>query len=151
MHAYRWSTAGLLQKLKEFQNGQFRIEGPNGGIFQGEFASCEISDPKKKILRVHFNWLAAQRFTIGDGWKMQEYWGKLDLPASPVMTVEFTYYYFQRQYKGVKGKPDREERVKLWTKMGEIGRFYKIGDPLILVQQDGRFLPMPPPQDEKGE
>lgn len=147
MHAYRWSNTGLLEELKKFPEGQFRLEIPNGPTFQGKFTECTTPDPKKRVLRIRFEWLAERRFTLGGSWEIKEYWSKLEIPTDQVMPVEFTYYYFQKEHWGIKGKPDRKKRIKLWTKMGEIGRFYQKNDPLILTEQDGRFLPTSPPVD----
>ena len=132
--------------MEGFKGGQFRIESPNGATFQGIHSRVLIPDPKKRTFEISFEWIAGVRYILGEGWKPREYWGILDLPPTS-LTVKFSYYYFQRARRGVKGKSDREERIKIKTPDGEICRFYKATDPLILTQIDGRFYPLPPPVD----
>lgn len=146
MHGYWRSRKRLLKKLGAFRDGQFRIESPNGATFQGEFSECVIPDLGIKALEVNFKWIAGLKYTLGEGWKPQEYWWKLDKPKKP-LPVKFTYYYFQRRRHGIRGKSNREERIKLLTPDGEVCRIYKVGDPLTLIESEGRFLPLSPPVD----
>jgi hypothetical protein len=149
MHAYRWDTAKLSRKLEGFVGGQFRIENPKSGlVLQCQINHCTLPKLSQKRIEIIPEWMATRSFVFRDSWQPREHWVRINPPlGQPVMFLDFTSYYFQREHHGVKGKADREERVKLWTKQGEVCRFYQIGDPLILMEKDGSFVPSSPPED----
>jgi hypothetical protein len=154
MHAYRWNTAKLSRKLEEFAGGQFRIENPkNGLVLQGKLGFCTIPKLSQKQVVIRPEWLAERKLVLKDSWRTpEEHWEKLSLEISQTLIpLDYTCYYFQRAYRGLKGKADREERIKLWTTQGEICRFYKIKDPLILVERGSGFVPSSPPDDGPRE
>lgn len=140
MHGYFWSRKRLKEKLSEFTGGQFlmetKLESKEGFVFRGEIRDWSIPDMKKKRVLIYFNWLCEQRFGLDQFWRPVPKWVLLEPPpGSQCLDVQYKSYYLQRQKEG------RKKRIKMWTPLGEVCRFYQKDDPSNLKQQEGEFLP----------
>ncbi len=142
MHQYFWSPERLKKKLDDFSGGQFRMETKEGLVFQGEIDSWEIPDLNKRILNIHFRRLFERRFKLNSKWSPVERWVEFEPPSGTTcLNIEYTTYYFQARKENEKGRENRKERIKGWTRYGEIFRFYKKGDPYNLIENsDGFFV-----------
>lgn len=138
MHGYYWDRVRLKEKLEEFTGGQFLMETKAGLVFRGEIRDVFIPDMNRKQLFVVFEWLCEPRFGgLDKNSHPMQSWILLEpLAESQHLDVEFRFYYLQRK------REDREERIKMWTVLGEVCRFFKKGDLSNLVKQkSGEFLP----------
>ena len=129
MHGYYWKR---LNKLAEFDGGQFSMETKEGLVFRGEIRDCYAPNDKNKRVLISFNWLSERRFVLDNYWKSRPKWYLIETPTgSPYLDVRFTTYYSQ---------PD-EDRIKMWGELGEICRFFKKGDHSNLVRCGDEFVP----------
>ncbi|OGI95442.1 hypothetical protein A2917_02675 [Candidatus Nomurabacteria bacterium RIFCSPLOWO2_01_FULL_42_17] len=147
MHGYYWSRVSLEKELKKFAGGQFLMETKEGLVFRGQIQKWSIPDMGQRKVLVYFDWLCERRFGVDKDFKPISKWVLLEPPSGfQCLTIEFTSYYFQRKRK------DREERIKMWTLLGEVCRFFQKEDPSNLRQQEsGEFLPYyQPPAPDAG-
>lgn len=150
MHGYFWDPVRLLKELSGYDGGQIQIESTERygdfltvKVFRGQIESCFVDiKPGKREVRISFDWLCYKDFQIEDRKKekndeierfviaSKRQW--LVLPSEKGITVRYTTYYFQRD----------EDRVKMWTSLGEIIHFYKKGDHTnLIVDCNGKFTP----------
>lgn len=131
MHGYYWGLPRLDKLLLSFAGAQFTIETPDRLTMRGEVAKFEIPDMKRRRILVSFKWLCERRIVFDNHWNRVPRWTLVDIPAmSHQFDLEYTVYYPQRG----------GERIKLWTKLGEVWHFYQTSDYTTLVQQDDEFV-----------
>lgn len=153
MHGYYWDRLRLKKKLEEFTGGQFLMETKEGLVFRGEMEKWFIPDMSQRRIFIYFSWLCERHFRLDELFRPVTKWTLLESPArSHCLNVEFTTYYFQRKRDGKDGKEPREERIKMWTPLGEVCRFFKGNDPSNLKQQEpgDEFLPCYKPKPDSG-
>jgi hypothetical protein len=146
MHAYFWDPVRLLKELPDYDGGQIQIESTEKygnsltvKVFRGRIKRCFVDiRPGKKEIYISFDWLCYKDFQIkGEENEIERFtlaskkqWSVL--PSEQGITVRYTTYYFQRD----------EDRVKMWTSLGEIIHFYKIGDHTnLIIDCNGKFTP----------
>lgn len=142
MHGYFWNPLKLLKEVKEYDGGQLQIESTekSGGLtthkmFRGEIKKSDvIIAPKKREITVEFNWLCYKQFDF-TGTKTQSElmlisnkhpWIKQPPRCNGPIIIGYTTYYRQRD----------EERVKIWSNLGETIHLFKPNDHTNLIQSD---------------
>ena len=132
MHLYYRSNERLRLALTEFTEGQFSMVTKEGLVFRGEIQSCVIPKNSLRQIFISFAWLCERRFVFNNLWTPKPKWSLLGPPTGESMLeVGFSFYYLQPE----------EERIKIWSELGEVCRFYKKNDYTNLVRNGDSFVP----------
>lgn len=148
MHGYFWDPLELLREMRGYDGGQLQIESTEKSgnlrthkMFRGEIRKSDVVlVPKKREIIVEFNWLCYKQFDFAGKKTQSELmlisnnhpWSRQPTRCNGPIIIGYTTYYPQKD----------EERIKVWTNLGEIIHIFKPGDHTNLIpSDDDKFRP----------